>query len=116
MSFVDPIININYQKKMKELQLYRDALRASQDELTAVQFTPYSLTGFSFLSPSLFLCKLKNTKKNYKNYFLSNIMLSCSGKKLVSRCKMLLEENEQLGRILSSGNVHRFFLPFLSFF
>ncbi|CAF0936401.1 unnamed protein product [Didymodactylos carnosus] len=70
-TYLDPAINLIFQRMRDELDACRKAREEAQNELQAWQFTPDSKTG----------------------------------KMLMARCKKLLEENEQLGKMVSSDNI-----------
>ncbi|KAK7132957.1 hypothetical protein R3I94_014996 [Phoxinus phoxinus] len=74
-SMVDPAINLFFLKMKAELEQTKDKLEQAQNELSAWKFTPDR-------------CDIRQT-----------------GKKLMAKCRMLIQENQELGRQLSQGRI-----------
>nr|SVE88964.1 EOG090X0FYD [Daphnia sinensis] len=85
-SLLDPAVNVLIQHLRGELDKSKSALEETQNELSAWKFTPDSI----------------NSIKE-ENFFLENC--SNTGKRLMAKCRLLYQENEELGRMISSGRL-----------
>nr|SVE73886.1 EOG090X0FYD [Daphnia atkinsoni] len=82
-SLLDPAVNVLIQHLRGELEKSKSALEETQNELSAWKFTPDRL----FL-----LCQFSLIAIN-------------TGKRLMAKCRLLYQENEELGRMISSGRL-----------
>merc|ERR1719429_318807 len=90
-------------------------MQETQEELSAWKFTPDSVTGKRLMSKCRLLLQnlkkeLEATKKKMQETqeelsawkFTPD---SVTGKRLMSKCRQLLQENEDLGKMISSGRL-----------
>lgn len=70
-AFLDPAVNMLFERLKKELKATKAKLEETQNELSAWKFTPDSNTG----------------------------------KRLMAKCRLLYQENEELGKMTSNGRV-----------
>ena len=101
-ALLDPAVNILIQKLRQELITTKAKLEDTQSELSAWKFTPDRYTLFFFsrqMSESVFHFK------NKINIDLILFNFSNTGKRLMAKCRLLYQENEELGRMIASGRI-----------
>jgi hypothetical protein len=84
----------------KELDKAKSAFEETQNELSAWKFTPDRF--FSIVV--LFYLKLLTAPLSILNYIVEKTY-SNTGKRLMAKCRLLYQENEELGRMISSGRL-----------
>ncbi|XDV42298.1 hypothetical protein PO909_010982 [Leuciscus waleckii] len=112
-SMVDPAINLFFLKMKAELEQTKDKLEQAQNELSAWKFTPDRsadngggrLKCFAHNETQTLKPKLR-TKDIFLSYCpaITHTVIQ-TGKKLMAKCRMLIQENQELGRQLSQGRI-----------
>ncbi|XP_046650159.1 pre-mRNA-splicing regulator WTAP-like isoform X1 [Daphnia pulicaria] len=99
-SLLDPSVNVLIQHLRKELDKAKSAFEETQNELSAWKFTPDRF----FFIVVLFYLKLLTAPLSILNFIVEKTY-SNTGKRLMAKCRLLYQENEELGRMISSGRL-----------
>lgn len=93
---LDPAVNILIQKLRQELKTTKGKLEDTQNELSAWKFTP-----------DRFEKRICMYKRRYAQFSLLIVYFAYSntGKRLMAKCRLLYQENEELGRMIASGRI-----------
>ena len=101
-SLLDPAVNLLIQHLRKELDKAKSSLEETQNELSAWKFTPDRFPNlFSFF----FFPGHYSTIILLLNRSCLLLIHSNTGKRLMAKCRLLYQENEELGRMISSGRL-----------
>lgn len=85
----DPVVSTVVQKLREELSATKTKLEETQNELSAWKFTP----------DRYFSSQISNA------FFNGCFVFSNTGKRLMAKCRLLYQENEELGKVISSGRI-----------
>ncbi len=102
---VDPAVNYVFWSVKKEQEALKQKLEDTQSELSAWKFTPDRLLTSSFLHFFVFFVKPSDLRGLTKSYVAFLYQNSQRGKLLMAKCRQLLQENEELGKVISSGRL-----------
>lgn len=97
-TLLDPAVNILIQKLRQELVTTKAKLEDTQNELSAWKFTPdrYNCKHYFVVISEI---------SNFDNLYVRFLIFSNTGKRLMAKCRLLYQENEELGRMISSGRI-----------
>lgn len=95
-ALLDPAVNILIQKLRQELITTKGKLEDTQNELSAWKFTP---------DRSGELYTLNKRHCAIQMFSQIKFIYSNTGKRLMAKCRLLYQENEELGRMIASGRI-----------
>ena len=91
---VDPAVNIMFSSMKRQLKEYKEKLEQAQNDLTAWKFTP------DRCAPSLTPSPNSHTHPHTHTLTPSH-WCSVTGKKIMAKCRSLIQENAELGKQIS---------------
>uniref|UniRef100_T1JJM3 Pre-mRNA-splicing regulator WTAP n=1 Tax=Strigamia maritima TaxID=126957 RepID=T1JJM3_STRMM len=112
-TLLDPAVNLMFENMKKELIATKAKLEETQNELSAWKFTPDRWRHLLNFAHSLCFPVERVSQASEAGdivhvparHYTAALKILNTGKRLMAKCRLLYQENEELGKMISSGRM-----------